>query len=66
VARGTFTVTTHLEFGSMTLATPTVGRTAPRWRKPSPPGRVSTKNGPTAYMLSAAKLPHYKLGNGDM
>jgi len=63
---GTFTVTTHLEFGSMTIATPDGREDGAPLAEAISPRQGFDKNGPTAYMLSASKLPHYKLGNGDM
>jgi formate C-acetyltransferase len=63
---GTFTVTTHLEFGSVTMATPDGREDGAPLAEAISPRQGFDKNGPTAYMLSAAKLPHYKLGNGDM
>lgn len=62
---GTFTMTTHLEFGALTMATPD-GRTDFSPLAEAISSRQGfDKNGPTAYLTSAAKLPHYKLGNGD-
>ncbi|MDR2197542.1 MAG: hypothetical protein LBO07_06235, partial [Coriobacteriales bacterium] len=62
---GTFTMTTHLEFGGNTMATPD-GREdrAPLAEAISSRQGFDT-HGPTAYLTSASKLPHYKLGNGD-
>jgi formate C-acetyltransferase len=62
---GTFTVTTHLEFGRLTVATPDGRANGDPWAEAISPRQGFDKNGPTAYLLSAAKLPHYKLGNGD-
>ena len=62
---GTFTVTTHLEFGRLTLATPDGRRDGEPLAEAISPRQGFDKNGPTAYLTSAAKLPHYKLGNGD-
>ncbi|MDR2502091.1 MAG: hypothetical protein LBC78_02445 [Oscillospiraceae bacterium] len=62
---GTFTMTAHIYMGKMLGATPD-GRLAE-----SPiadaisPQQGYDKNGPTAYLRSAAKLPHVKLTNGD-
>ena len=63
---GTFTVTTHLEFGGLTWATPDGRSTGEPLAEAISPRQGYDKEGPTAYLLSAAKLPHYKLGNGDM
>ena len=62
---GTFTVTTHLEFGSLTLATPDGRADGEPLAEAISPRQGFDKNGPTAYLISASKLPHYKLGNGD-
>ena len=62
---GTFTVTTHIEFGSLTVATPDGREDFSPLAEAISPRQGFDKNGPTSYMLSAAKLPHYKLGNGD-
>ncbi len=62
---GTFTVTTHLEFGSLTVATPDGRKSGEPLAEAISPRQSFDINGPTAYLMSAAKLPHYKLGNGD-
>jgi formate C-acetyltransferase len=62
---GTFTVTTHIEFGRMTCATPDGRSSMAPLAEAISPRQGFDKNGPTAYMMSASKLPHYKLGNGD-
>jgi len=62
---GTFTVTTHLDFGRLTLATPDGRRDGEPLAEAISPRQGFDKNGPTAYLISASKLPHYKLGNGD-
>ena len=62
---GTFTVTTHLEFGRVTLATPDGRKDGDPLAEAISPRQGFDKNGPTAYLMSASKLPHYKLGNGD-
>jgi formate C-acetyltransferase len=62
---GTFTVVTHVEFGDMTVATPDGRADGTPLAEAISPRQGFDSNGPTAYMLSAAKLPHYKLGNGD-
>jgi formate C-acetyltransferase len=63
---GTFTVTTHIEFGSVTMATPDGREDGAPLAEAISPRQGFDKCGPTAYLLSASKLPHYKLGNGDM
>ncbi len=63
---GTFTVTTHLEFGALTVATPDGRKNGDPLAEAISPRQGFDRNGPTAYLLSASKLPHYKLGNGDM
>jgi formate C-acetyltransferase len=62
---GTFTMTTHLEFGGVTMATPDGREDYSPLAEAISPRQGYDKNGPTAYLLSASKLPHYKLGNGD-
>ncbi len=62
---GTFTVTAHMFFGQMTDATPD-GRKAGEPIADAISSRQGfDKNGPTAYLCSAAKLPHLELANGD-
>ena len=62
---GTFTVTTHIEFGRLTVATPDGREDSAPLAEAISPRQGFDKNGPTSYLLSASKLPHYKLGNGD-
>jgi formate C-acetyltransferase len=62
---GTFTMTTHIDFGNVTLATPDGRPAFTPLAEAISPRQGFDKNGPTAYLTSAAKLPHYKLGNGD-
>lgn len=62
---GTFTMTTHLEFGDKTMATPDGRKAFSPLAEAISPRQGFDINGPTAYLTSAAKLPHYKLGNGD-
>jgi formate C-acetyltransferase len=62
---GTFTMTTHLEFGRNTMATPDGRFDASPLAEAISSRQGFDKNGPIAYLTSAAKLPHYKLGNGD-
>ena len=62
---GTFTMTAHVIFGSMLGATPD-GRKAGEPIADAISSRQGfDKNGPTAYLRSAAKLPHGYLANGD-
>lgn len=62
---GTFTVTAHIMMGKVTGATPD-GRFAGEPIADAISSRQGLdKNGPTAYLRSAAKLPHVKLANGD-
>jgi formate C-acetyltransferase len=63
---GTFTVTTHIEFGSKSVATPDGRADRDPIAEAISPRQGFDKNGPTSYLLSASKLPHMKLGNGDM
>ncbi|MBR6279756.1 MAG: hypothetical protein IKR32_00465, partial [Bacteroidales bacterium] len=62
---GTFTMTTHIEFGEKTMATPDGRKAFTPLAEAISPRQGFDHNGPTAYLSSAAKLPHYKLGNGD-
>jgi len=62
---GTFTMTTHIEFGASTMATPDGRENSSPLAEAISSRQGFDKNGPTAYLISAAKLPHYKLGNGD-
>ena len=62
---GTFTMTVHLDYGRVTWATPDGRRTGDPLADAISPRQGFDKNGPTAYLTSAAKLPHNKLGNGD-
>jgi len=62
---GTFTVTAHIMMGAVTGATPD-GRRAGEPIADAISSRQGLDiNGPTAYLRSAAKLPHIKLSNGD-
>ncbi len=62
---GTFTMTAHIYMGSMLGATPD-GRKAGEPIADAISSRQGfDKKGPTAYLRSAAKLPHRKLSNGD-
>ncbi len=62
---GTFTMTAHLYYGAMTPATPDGRADGDPLADAISPRQGFDKNGPTAYMRSAAKLPHEKLANGD-
>jgi len=62
---GTFTMTAHIYQGAMLGATPD-GRKAGEPIADAISSRQGfDKNGPTAYLRSAAKLPHRALTNGD-
>jgi formate C-acetyltransferase len=62
---GTFTMTAHIYMGAMLGATPD-GRKAGEPIADAISSRQGfDKNGPTAYLRSAAKLPHRQLTNGD-
>ena len=62
---GTFTMTANVYMGRMLGATPD-GRKAGEPIADAISSRQGfDKNGPTAYLRSAAKLPHRKLTNGD-
>ena len=62
---GTFTMTVHLDFGRLTWATPDGRYAADPLADAISCRQGFDKNGPTAYLSSAAKLPHTKIGNGD-
>jgi formate C-acetyltransferase len=62
---GTFTMTTHLDFGMMTMATPDGRDDMSPLAEAISSRQGFDKKGPIAYLTSASKLPHYKLGNGD-
>lgn len=62
---GTFTMTAHMRMGMMLGATPD-GRKAGEPIADAISSRQGfDKKGPTAYLRSAAKLPHRALSNGD-
>ncbi len=62
---GTFTMTSHIRFGAILGATPD-GRKAGEPIADAISSRQGFDiNGPTAYLTSAAKLPHLRLTNGD-
>ncbi|MDR1589803.1 MAG: hypothetical protein LBS51_06375 [Oscillospiraceae bacterium] len=62
---GTFTMTTHIDFGLGTVATPDGRKEGDPLADAISPRQGFDKNGPTTYLISAAQLPHVKLGNGD-
>jgi len=62
---GTFTVTAHIMFGKMLGATPDGRKSGEPIADAISPRQGFDINGPTAYLRSAAKLPHIKLVNGD-
>ncbi|MDR0838662.1 MAG: hypothetical protein LBN99_03365 [Oscillospiraceae bacterium] len=62
---GTFTMTAHIYMGAMLGATPDGRRAFTPIADAISPQQGYDKNGPTAYLRSAAKLPHRKLSNGD-
>ena len=62
---GTFTMTAHIYQGKMTHATPDGRKAGEPIADAISPRQGFDKNGPTAYLRSAAKLPHRALTNGD-
>ena len=62
---GTFTMTAHIMFGKMVGATPDGRKAGDPIADAISPRQGFDKKGPTAYLRSAAKLPHIKLSNGD-
>jgi len=62
---GTFTMTAHIYFGSMLGATPDGRKAGEPIADAISPRQGFDKKGPTAYLRSAAKLPHRALSNGD-
>ena len=62
---GTFTMTAHIYSGSVTLATPDGRKNGDPLADAISSRQGFDKNGPTAYLRSAAKLPHRALTNGD-
>ena len=62
---GTFTMTAHMYYGAMTLATPDGRKSGEPLADAISSRQGFDKNGPTAYLRSAAKLPHKELTNGD-
>jgi formate C-acetyltransferase len=62
---GTFTMTAHVIFGAAMGATPDGRKAGEPIADAISPRQGFDKNGPTAYLRSAAKLPHGMLANGD-
>ena len=62
---GTFTMTANVYFGKSTGATPDGRRAGDSLADAISPIQGYDRNGPTAYLRSAAKLPHLTLSNGD-
>ena len=62
---GTFTMTAHIYQGSVTPATPDGRKDWEPLADAISSRQGFDKNGPTAYLRSAAKLPHRELTNGD-
>ncbi len=62
---GTFTMTAHMYHGAFTKATPDGRRDGEPLADAISARQGFDKKGPTAYLRSAAKLPHRELSNGD-
>ena len=62
---GTFTMTAHVYMGAMLGATPDGRKAGEPIADAISPRQGFDKKGPTAYLRSAAKLPHRALSNGD-
>ena len=62
---GTFTMTMNVFMGGITAATPDGRANHDPLAEAISPKQGMDKNGPTAYVKSAAKLPHVDIGNGD-
>jgi pyruvate formate-lyase/glycerol dehydratase family glycyl radical enzyme len=62
---GTFTMTAHIYLGAMLGATPDGRKAGEPIADAISPRQGFDKRGPTAYLRSAAKLPHRALSNGD-
>jgi formate C-acetyltransferase len=62
---GTFTMTVHMMFGAITAASPDGRKAGEPLAEAISPKQSYDKQGPTAYVKSAARLPHVDLGNGD-
>lgn len=62
---GTFTMTANVRIGMMLGATPDGRKAGEPIADAISPRQGFDKNGPTAFLRSAAKLPHRALSNGD-
>ena len=62
---GTFTMTAHIHVGMATPATPDGRADGDPLADAISPRQGFDLNGPTAYLSSAARLPHERLANGD-
>ena len=62
---GTFTMTMHIRHGKNTPATPDGRAAGEPLADAISPRQGFDKNGPIAYLISASKLPHRALSNGD-
>ena len=62
---GTFTMTANVYMGAELGATPDGRKDGEPIADAISPRQGFDRNGPTAYLRSAAKLPHRKLSNGD-
>jgi formate C-acetyltransferase len=62
---GTFTMTANVMMGQATDATPDGRKSGEPLADAISPRQGFDKNGPTAYLRSASKLPHRALTNGD-
>jgi formate C-acetyltransferase len=62
---GTFTMTANMYMGAMLGASPDGRKAGEPIAEAISPRQGFDKNGPTAYLRSAAKLPHRALSNGD-
>ena len=58
-------MTTNVMFGAQTAATPDGRKSHQPLAEAISPKQGMDINGPTAYLKSAAKLPHIDIGNGD-
>ena len=62
---GTFTMISHVPFGASLSATPDGRKSGQPIADAISPRQGFDKKGPTAYLRSAAQLPHSMLANGD-
>ncbi len=62
---GTFTMTAHMRYGAVTKASPDGRKSGEPLADAISARQGFDKKGPTAYLRSAAKLPHRALTNGD-